>query len=153
MTLQSFFNTSKMSVYHEKMIEHVFIAELAQALGRRHKKVDCLASRSGDLFGYDFVLLCDGVSKYVQMKTRVGKTDSWKVNKQLVNQYPQEFELIVVDISYDSTGNKLNNLKYKIIERSKKISPELISSGEKIKENKLDIQIYDIDSLSSILFP
>lgn len=157
MTLQSFLSTSNMSVYQEKLIEHLFIAKLMQVLGRRGKKLECLMTRVGDSFGYDLVLICDGVTKFVQMKAKSGTGKRiWKLNRDLVDNSPHETELIVVHIRYDKNDPNTMKIQYKIIDKKNLVSIKLLSlfnNNYEINPKHLEKKMYDIDTLSIRLFP
>jgi hypothetical protein len=73
------------SQYREKMIEHLFVAELwKEAWFRRSKVIEVLRSEV-DGSGFDLLLECNGVQRHVQLKATAkgGRTRHQKVNTNL----------------------------------------------------------------------
>lgn len=76
------------SVFYEKLVEHVFIAEVLQEAWYRHqKRVEVLRSEI-DCYGYDLVMECNEVIRHCQLKTSKAnaKTDTQKVNIALAQK-------------------------------------------------------------------
>lgn len=73
------------SQYREKMIEHVFVAEMwKEAWFRRDQVLEVLRSEV-DASGFDLLLECNGVQRHVQLKSTQagGRARRQKVNRAL----------------------------------------------------------------------
>lgn len=73
------------SGFIENMIEHVFISEILQEAWLNHKiKLEILRSEVDDS-GYDIVIVCNGIGRFIQLKTSElgGKTAKQKLNVEL----------------------------------------------------------------------
>lgn len=68
--LESLLSNPELSVYRESLIEHMFIADLVQA-GWTTGKMIQVAKSEIDAWGYDIILSCGPVVRYVQMKSSV----------------------------------------------------------------------------------
>ena len=66
--LANFLKDPALSTYRERLIEHIFIADIVQAAIKQGQII--MVSRSEiDVWGYDIVLNCDKVSRSIQLKS------------------------------------------------------------------------------------
>jgi len=79
---------SSHSTFFEKVVEHVFIAELLQEAIYRHGVTMEVLRCEIDASGYDLVLECNNVLRHVQLKTSLvdGKAKKQKVNVTLATK-------------------------------------------------------------------
>ena len=99
------------SGFREKLLEYVFLSELLQEswLRRHHKAIDVLRP-DVDRSGYDLALECEGVTRYVQLKSSRldAKTSRQTLNKDLA----EKMGGCVIWIQYEVIGGRFN-LKYR----------------------------------------
>lgn len=144
------------SRYREKIIEHIFISELMQAMARRGKKIELLRTDT-DMFGYDLMVKWKKRFKYIQLKgkTKKGGAVKFNIHQSLIKNDDGTIILILID------DNDVNlKLRYRIFNRSKK--KEVLSSPpirkKKDKEKYCCIAIgkfepeTDIDNIAKKLF-
>ena len=150
MTLQSMFGLNdsyKESTYRESVTTFKFIAELMEALANRNKKVDVLMTKSGDKFGYDVVLHCDGQSKYIQLKTTVN-TKVWRnIHTSLINN--PHGEIIIMYLVFSNPTKW--DVKYRPLDKSK-LTIDNTKQRQKIDKSMLHKQM-NVFALSKYLFP
>ena len=79
---------SSRSAFFEKVVEHVFVAELLQESIYRHGVTMEVLRSEIDASGYDLVLECNEVLRYVQLKTSYegSKTSRQKIHIALANK-------------------------------------------------------------------
>lgn len=82
---QAAFDTSHFlqSSLREKLLEHVFIGELLQCLWRQGRRDIEVLRAEIDYLGYDLVLECNGVLRYVQLKSSHRDATTRDVNVNL----------------------------------------------------------------------
>src|SRR5271169_991558 len=71
------------SSLREKLLEHVFIGELLKCLWRRGRRDIEVLRAEIDTSGYDLVLECNGVLRYVQLKSSHRDATTRDVNVNL----------------------------------------------------------------------
>jgi hypothetical protein len=79
---------SRHSSLRANILEHVFLAELLRALWTAgHRQIEVLRSEV-DSAGYDVVVVCDGITRYIQLKSshRLAKTRRVDVNTRIVTK-------------------------------------------------------------------
>jgi len=79
---------SRESTLREKLLEHAFVTELMKCLWRKGiKDIDVLRPEV-DRGGYDVVISCSGVNRYIQLKAShlEAKTSRQKVNANLATR-------------------------------------------------------------------
>ena len=76
------------SSFREKMLEHIFVAEVLQEMWARRERVVDVLRAEVDSSGYDIVFECDDVVRHVQLRSsRNGaKTATQKVNSALAKK-------------------------------------------------------------------
>ena len=75
------------SSYREKLVEHIFVAELAQELWLNDEIVD-IARPEVDAAGYDLIVHAKEFTRHVQLKSSVSNT---KLGSQTINRRLSEF--------------------------------------------------------------
>lgn len=87
--MDSIEDKTRNSSFIENMVEHVFISEMMQEawLGGSGRKLEVLRSEVDDS-GYDIVLCCNRITKYIQLKTSEyeGSTAIQKMNIRLIEK-------------------------------------------------------------------
>jgi hypothetical protein len=73
--------SSRKSSFYEKMVEHVFISEVLQEAWYRYKKAVEVLRSEVDSSGYDVVLECNGIVRYIQLKTSLA--DAKRANQNV----------------------------------------------------------------------
>jgi len=105
------------STYRANFVNFRFIYDLMRVVGVRGDKLDVLLSQSGDSFGYDLVLRCNGKTRYVQMKVKKEDgQDGWEVHQSLKLD-PDGF-LVVVELTFNLDKDNVI-LKYRVWDRGK----------------------------------
>jgi hypothetical protein len=61
----------------ERIVEHVFLGDLLRALWNRGDRDIEVLRPEFDTHGYDVVLSCRSIERYLQLKTLSGKTESF----------------------------------------------------------------------------
>jgi hypothetical protein len=81
-------DTFRKSSFYEQLVEHVFISEVLQEVWSRYKKTVEVLRSEVDASGYDVVLECNGILRYIQLKTsgKDAKTASQKINVALATK-------------------------------------------------------------------
>lgn len=102
---------SMRSQYREKMIEHVFVAEMWKEAWFRRKTVMEVLRSEVDGSGFDILLECQGVQRHVQLKATEAKG---KARRQDINtNLAKRAGGCVVWIFFDGdTVNGLTSLRY-----------------------------------------
>lgn len=149
MTLRSMFsgvNQSINSTYRETITTFEFLTGMMKALANKNKKLDILMTKVGDSFGYDLVLKCDEIVKYVQLKTTEDGS-SWDVHNSLIEN--SDGVLVVINIAY--LNNKNWDLTYSIWDNEKLPTVGANSTTTKINRTMLE-QERTIEGLAIYMF-
>ena len=94
--------------FREKILEHVFIAELLQeaAFGSRQPMEVEVLRPDVDRYGYDLVLTCDGTTRYVQIK---GSRADAKRSRQTINsKLAEKSGACVIWLFYRKRGSRVD---------------------------------------------
>ena len=80
--------TSLKSTFYQQLVEHFFIAEVLQEAWFGYRRIVEVLRAEIDSSGYDVVFECDGILRYVQLKTSKydGKRRSVNVNTALAQK-------------------------------------------------------------------
>jgi hypothetical protein len=81
-------STSLKSTFYQQLVEHAFIAEVLQETWFGYGRVVEVLRAEVDSFGYDLVFECEGILRYVQLKTSKldGRRQSVNVNTALAKK-------------------------------------------------------------------
>ena len=129
------------SSYREKLLEHLFLAELLQVGWFRNpqRRVEVVRPEVDDS-GYDLLLECGGLRRYVQLKSNNNPTAP-TVNTLLGNKEGGCVVIIVVRVSKENSTPRYK-LTYRFFgEKDPKKHPVL---GEKIAGDNQNKRIVDI---------
>ncbi len=81
-TLEALIKDFRISTYRERLVEHLFIADIMQAAWLAGERKVVVARAEIDAWGYDLLLSCDGKVQPVQLKSSA-KVGRITVNKAL----------------------------------------------------------------------
>lgn len=79
---------TEQSSYREKLVEHIFVAELLKVSWRHHGCSLEIAKPEVDNSGYDLIVEAQGVVRHVQLKTSIvgGRTAVQKIHTKLAEK-------------------------------------------------------------------
>ena len=121
------------SSFRESLLEHVFLSELLQESWLRRERVVDILRPDVDRAGYDLVLECGGVSRYIQLKT--SRLDA-KTNRQTVNaKLADKLGGCVIWLFFDAKAGRVE-LEYRFFGGGPREKPNLGSkTGKHSKAN------------------
>ena len=125
----------KESRFREKMLEHVFLSEVLQYAWRRKQPVGILRAEV-DRAGYDLVLECGAVTRYIQLKSSTAKNSKGRkprppdVNGELARKLGGCVVWIWL-VNEDEGAENHVNLEYRFLGKAPSEPPDLGSKKGK----------------------
>lgn len=143
--------------YREQVIEYLFVSELMLALGKRGLKLELLRVHT-DSFGYDLILKCREVIRYVQIKSRekTGRNIHFDVQKSLIRDNNGAIVLVLLQTNKDELKLKyrlyVGHYRKKVLANEPKYKADkdkfcclTIGNFEPISDiNELAIKLFDL---------
>ena len=137
----------KDSKYQEQLIEYKFVSEMMVNLAYTGKKLELMRVDT-DSFGYDLILKVDGVTKYVQLKSRkrTGRAQYWDVHKSLLERESGMVIVVLYEFAHDDLQLEYMYLDQDKYEMTRQVKPK----GKKDPDKYCRVSKKDLISVPSV---